>query len=191
MMNLFYEPLPDSIEVDGEELRIVTDFVEYIKMIDMLADKELTDRDRACVLNAYFIDTPQNLSKALGALKDFVSMKHVHEYEQDESKMKKEDGQGKSKELFSFSFDFAYILAAFKSQYDIDLLETNMHWWKFRMLFNGLSDETEIKKRISYRATDLSKIKNQKERARIQSIQNTIRIPNNLVSDYDIGGAFW
>ena len=65
-----------------------------------------------------------------------------------------------------------------------------MHWWEFRMLFDGLSDNTEIKKRMLYRGIDLSTIKDADERKRIQRIQQEIMIPDTGPNDYDIGEAF-
>ena len=58
------------------------------------------------------------------------------------------------------------------------------------MLFDGLSDNTEIKKRIMYRSMDLNEIRDKAERKRIQKIQNQIRLPDDELSDYDIGDAF-
>ena len=58
------------------------------------------------------------------------------------------------------------------------------------MLFDGLPDDTEIKKRIMYRGLNLNEIKDRKERKRIEKIQNQIRLPDDELSDYDIGDAF-
>ncbi len=44
---------------------------------------------------------------------------------------------------FSFSHDANMIYAAFFQQYGIDLTETDdMHWWKFRVLFDNLGEGT-------------------------------------------------
>ena len=65
-----------------------------------------------------------------------------------------------------------------------------LHWWKFRMLFDGLSEDTEIKQRIMYRGIRLSDIKDKEERKRISRIQKAIQLPAGRVSDFDIGNAF-
>ena len=57
-------------------------------------------------------------------------------------------------------------------------------------LFDGLSDDTEIKQRIMYRSLDLSTIKDKDERKRIQKIQRSIQLPQEALSDYDIGDMF-
>lgn len=37
-MNPLYEPFPDYVVVNDKRVRIVTDFREYIKLIDLLKD---------------------------------------------------------------------------------------------------------------------------------------------------------
>ena len=58
------------------------------------------------------------------------------------------------------------------------------------MLFDGLSDDTEIKQRIMYRGINLSDIKDKDERKRISQIQKKIQLPQESLTDYDIGNAF-
>ena len=49
------------------------------------------------------------------------------------------------------------------------------------MLFDGLSEKNEIKQRIHYRGINLSSIKDKEERKRIRRIQNSIRLPQEVV----------
>lgn len=58
------------------------------------------------------------------------------------------------------------------------------------MLFDGLSEDTEIKKRIMYRSIDLSAIKDKDERKRIRRIQQSVRLPEDALTDFDIGEIF-
>ena len=58
------------------------------------------------------------------------------------------------------------------------------------MLFDGLSEDTEIKQRIMYRSVDLSAIQNKEERKRIRKIQKSIELPQEALTDYEIGNAF-
>ena len=41
------------------------------------------------------------------------------------------------------------IYNSFMSYYHIDLLTTELHWWQFKTLFDGLGEETELMKIIS------------------------------------------
>lgn len=185
-MNLFYELPPVSIMIGDTEIPIVTDFREYVKLLDMLKDDSLNAMEKRYLLAQYFKEPPVDFESAMMALTDFVTMKtdsntELEEVQQVESK----------RELYSFEYDYPFIFSAFFSEYGINIQTIPyLHWWNFRMLFEGLSDKTEIKQRIMYRGIDLNTIKNKDERERIQKIQNAIRIPQSRVSDYDIGDAF-
>lgn len=183
-MNLFYEELPTSVMISGKPARIRTDFRDYISLLDMLKDKDIKPVDKLLILNEYFLDDIEMSQAAIGALCDFMSA----DFSEGEAS---QAGTGKQKNLFSFSIDFPYILSAFLRDYGIDLINIKyMHWWKFRMLFDGLSEDNEIKKRIMYRGINLSEIKDTEERKRIRKIQKVIELKQEELTDFDIGDAF-
>ena len=189
-MNLFYEDYPTSIMVDGEEIPIVTDFRSYIQLFDMLKDSEMTSNEKLMTLRQYFKMTPQNFSHAIDALVDFMTMEELPKCGMQGNEETKND-DSKKKELYSFSIDYPFIFSAFLQEYGINIRTIPyMHWWEFRMLFDGLSEVAEIKKRIMYRNTDLNEIKDKEERKRIEKIQRQIRLPDDELSDFDIGDAF-
>lgn len=192
-MNLFYEKYPKVLEVHGEFCPIITDFREYIRLLDMLKCKELNDIQKIMILKEYFLKDISIDSEAIHALTDFVTMNMKEkESEQDpdgeEGEELEETGK---KNLFSYEIDYPYILSGFLRDYGIDLETVNyLHWWKFRMLFDGLSEDTEIKQRIMYRGINLSDIKDKEERKRISKIQRSIQLPAEELTDYEIGNAF-
>lgn len=183
-MNLFYESLPTSVMVSGRLVRIRTDFRDYISLLDMLKDKDVKSVDKLLILSEYFIDNVEISQPAIDALCDFVSA----DFLEDETSQAE---AGKQKNLFSFSADYPYILSAFMRDYGIDLIDIKyLHWWKFRMLFDGLSEDNEIKKRIMYRGINLNEIKDLEERKRIRKIQKVIELKQEELTDFDIGNAF-
>lgn len=189
-MNFFYEELPDTVNVGGERIKIITDFREYIRLLDMLKDQELGYVQKFVIIQQYFLDDVTVDEEAVSALSGFITMNlNVAE-------VVEKDGYGNlqekpKKNLFSYSIDYPYILSGFLRDYGIDLIDIKyMHWWKFRMLFDGLSDDTEIKQRIMYRSVDLSEIKDKEEKKRIKKIQKSIQLPSESLTDYDIGNAF-
>lgn len=184
-MNLFYESYPEMVEVHGKNIRIVTDFRDYIKLQDALSDDSVSEFEQYMIICDFFLDDCAVEEEAIHALTDFLTMSIVDQAGITKSK-------DDHKPLFSFSVDFPYILSAFISVYGINLQTIKyMHWWKFKTLFDGLPDNTEIKQRIMYRGIDLSTIKDKEERKRIRRIQNAIRLPNKRVlSDYEIGDVF-
>lgn len=187
-MNLFYEEYPKVIVVDGQEIPIITDFREYIRLLDMLRDTELDPAEKYQIVCMYFLKQPEDFESAFGRLTEFVTMD-----------MLREDAGGSveneraRKELYSFRIDYPFIFSAFLRDYDINLRTVPyLHWWEFRALFDGLSDDTEIKQRMKYRSIDASTIKDKTERKRIETIQKAIRLPSEKVmTDYDIGDALW
>ena len=189
-MNFFYEELPDTVNVGGERIKIITDFREYIRLLDMLKDQELDFIQKFVIIQQYFLDDVAVGEEAVSALSGFITMNL------NGAEVVEKDGYGNlqekpKKNLFSYSIDYPYILSGFLRDYGIDLIDIKyMHWWKFRMLFDGLSDDTEIKQRIMYRSVDLSEIKDKEEKKRIKKIQKSIQLPSESLTDYDIGNAF-
>lgn len=190
-MNLFYEDYPKVLQVADEFIPIVTDFREYIKLLDMLNDTDVTSCEKMFFLSQYFLTEPKNIDEAIEELTNFITMKNVNNVYIEESGEKEEPREEESKPFFSFAIDYPYILAGFWQDYGIDISEIKyLHWWKFRQLFEGLSEKTEIKQRIMYRSIDLSTIKDKDERKRIEKIQRSIKLPESELTEYDIGNAF-
>ena len=190
-MNLFYEDYPESIMADGQKIRIRTDFREYIRLIDLLKTDKLRDYEKWQFIIQYFHDRPDNMASALDGLVDFVNLEQMRE-KISESDEDNQEETVDNRPLFSFQYDYPYILSGFLSSYGINLRTIEyMHWWEFRLLFDGLPEDTEIKKRIMYRSINPAEIKDNEERKRIIKIQNAIRLPEEVtMSDYDIGDAF-
>ena len=190
-MNLFYEDYPTVLKVENEFIPIITDFREYIKLLDMLNDEEVNGYEKMLFLQQYFLKEPNNMDDAISRLTDFVSMKELNDVHTEESGEGEDTKVEEPKPLFSFALDYPYILAGFWQDYGIDISEIRyLHWWKFRQLFDGLSEKTEIKQRIMYRSIDLSTIKDKDERKRIEKIQRSIKLPESELTEYDIGNAF-
>lgn len=183
-MNLFYEELPMSVMVHGKAVRIRTDFRDYIRLLDMLKDKDVKPMDKLLILREYFLDDIEITQFSIDALCDFMSADFL-------DGEASQTGTGRQKNLFSFSIDYPYILSAFLRDYGIDLIDIKyLHWWKFRMLFDGLSEDNEIKKRIMYRGIDLSEVKDPEEKKRIQKIKKLIELKQEELTDFEIGDAF-
>lgn len=183
-MNLFYEEYPESVKVHGENIRIITDFREYIRLQDALLDIQLSDYEKYFIICEYFLDDCIVDEEAIQAFTRFMAMDEIEQAGVTRKSNAKE-------RLYSFSIDFPYILSAFSHVYGINLQEIEyMHWWKFRTLFDGLPENTEIKQRIMYRSIDLSTIKDKEERKRIRKIQMSIRLPQKNPDDYEIGDVF-
>ncbi len=153
-MGMLSERLPETVTVGGVEVSIETDFRTSILFEELLNDTELT-----------------NLQKVVQAVEMFYGVQVISWEDRNEAiekilwfyngetqKQAIKDGEGEADEvvateaLYSFEYDADKIFAAFQHDYGIDLQSIDyMHWWKFKALFKGLSEENEIVKIIGYR----------------------------------------
>lgn len=192
-MNPLYEPFPDYVVVNDKRVRIVTDFREYIKLIDLLKDDEVNTIEKAELIMSWFLDEPTGeFSECLQALSDFVTNYRGRETRSNrEEENDQESEEQHNTPVISYNQDAPYIIAGFLECYGIDLTEVPyMHWWKFQMLIDGMNEDCELKKRMGYRSIDLSKIKDKEERERIRKIQKQIAIVDRVVTSEEIGDAF-
>ena len=192
-MNPLYEPFPDYVVVNDKRVRIVTDFREYIKLIDLLKDDEVNTIEKAELIMSWFLDEPAGaFSECLQALSDFVTNYRGRETRSNrEEENDQESEEQHNTPVISYNQDAPYIIAGFLECYGIDLTEVPyMHWWKFQMLIDGMNEDCELKKRMGYRSIDLSKIKDKEERERIRKIQKQIAIVDRVVTSEEIGDAF-
>lgn len=164
-MNFLTEELPDSITVDNIHYSIDTDFKTWIKIYYELNKGTKKGIINALVLAMGDIQVKFDLGKALEAICGFMQCGE------------EVSGTAKGKKCLDFAYDSKYIYAAFMQQYKIDLTETNMHWWKFRALFDGLDSNTKIMKIIEIRSVNLSEIKNKEQKAYYAKMQKQYRLP--------------
>lgn len=191
-MNVFYESLPDHITVDGADYQVITDYREWIRFSDMLKS-EIPVALKIKFLSEMFLDsvpnvyTEEGLEDAIDGITAFLTMRGM-DFPSEAMPSGAEEGQ----KAIYYDYDAPCIISAFLRDYGIDLLTIPyLHWWKFRMLLDGLEEKSQIKERIYYRTVDVRDIKDKEERKRIQRIRRLITLPDEeYVSDGGIGNAF-
>lgn len=179
--NIIIEKLPTSVNVCGKAYNITSDFRSFIIFEKIITDSTLSSKEKVkkSVDLFYGIEQPEDIEEAFNAILFFYAC--GEEVEKDKKVKKNGDVVIKQKNIYSFEYDAPYIYAAFLTQYNIDLNKIKyMHWWKFQALFQGLESHNKIVEIMGYRATDVSKIENKKERARIMRLQNIYKLPENL-----------
>lgn len=192
MINALYEPFPDSIYANGVEYPIITDFREWFRFADMAADTELSDRDKLLMMTQWLLEPPEQItSELVTALCDFYKAKALEREmpEYDDEDDEDEDYSPSPLPVLSWKIDAPYIIGDFLHYYRIDLLTAKMHWWRFRILFSALPDDSQMMKRIGYRSVDISQIKSESERKRIMKMKQLYALPFELDED-DIGAVF-
>lgn len=188
MINILYEPFPDSITADGQIFRVPTDYREWLRFADMLADQDLQPKEKAYLCCKWLDPEPEIVTESIVmALLGFYRADALHPEppEPDEE----DEPEPPHPPYFDWKIDAAFLLGDFRHYYGIDLLTDSLHWWKFRALFEALPDDSRCMKRIAYRSADLNKIRDKYERARIARIQKQIALPYEL-DDAAIGAIF-
>lgn len=186
MMNLFYESFPDAVAINGRQCPVVTDFREWIKFHDLLADKEIPEHVKISLMSDWFLRPPLPLKEPhVKALLDFYLAKPLDTQAEEEEKTPPPS----KPPVFDWSFDAPFLLSDFRRFYQIDLLKISyLHWFEFKSLFQALPEESTCQKRIAYRSIDLKEIKDKNEKKRIRKIKREIKIPFEM-SDEAIGEA--
>lgn len=117
-----WENLPNAVEANGRFIYLNTDF-KYWLLFDNLLQKDDT---RFCDLDFVLKDEIMDediLKACIGFLLNKNSTPNC---------------SGSSDHITDFEEDGEFIFSAFMEKYNIDLLETNMHWHKFLALYRGL-----------------------------------------------------
>lgn len=174
-MNLFSQDLPDTITVDNTQYEINTDFRVWVEIDRLLTEgKGMSPQILASILELSFKDKtlPPKLEDTLSAIINFYGCNET-------SSKKASKGAKSQKRIVSFTYDSGLIYAAFLSQYHIDLTCISLHWWKFRALFDGLTDEHKLSEVMKCRGTDALKIKDKERRMYVKRMQEQYKLPDN------------
>ena len=162
---------PEYIEVNEKRYKINTDFRVAIRCndISMKNDIDTPEKVFATIFLLFGKEALEDIKQEPKLINDFgeKAITYLQCGETNDIKQKKEEPD------MDFIQDMPYIEASFMSDYHIDLSDTQMHWWKFYYLISGLSNSEMgnccVLNRIrSLRTTDLSKIKDVKERNKIK-----------------------
>lgn len=192
-MNVLFERFPQTVDIDGHEYRVVTDFREWIKLSELLKEIDRFTIATLKMLLEWYIDVPPDIDKAICALQAFLSAEGLYLPDEAAGAEVGDTTRADRKSVYSFSHDAQCIYSDFWAVYSIDI-ETipYMHWWKFLTLFGGLPVDTETKERIYYRSVNLNDIKDKEERRRIKEIKKRLALPERKgkMNDYQIGDVF-
>lgn len=187
-MNILLDSLSESVMIDDREYFIDTDFRTFI-ILEKILEEHMPAKEKVMeVIGLFYTDElPENAKAAMDKILEL--------YRCGEKPVKKKDRKNgdvklKPKMIYSFEHDAPYIFGAFMTQYHIDLNEIEyMHWWKFQALFRSLNNDNKIVEIMGYRAADLGKIKDSKERSRIARLKEIYALPTNLTFEEKVANA--
>ena len=174
-MNIFTENLPESVEVDGVKYPVFTDFRIWTEFESILHMTDIETRDKVMlILNLCFDKEkctflPENWESAIKSLSSFYLCGKNAETGSGDMAM--------TERAFSFSEDSGYIYSAFLTQYGIDLVSIPyMHWYLFRMLFEGLEDRRRIMKIIRWRTCDPDSVQDREKKKYLKKMKEFYRL---------------
>ena len=167
---------PEYVEVEGKRYKINTDFRTAIKCNEIAQDESIGNLERAmAIIYKLFgeeaLNDTSNYEKLLELAQRYLCCGKELEHTDEEPDM-------------DYVEDMDYIEASFMSDYHIDLTETQMHWWKFSNLMNGLSNSEMgnccVLNRIrNLRNYDPSEIKDSKEREKVIKAKKSVELKRN------------
>lgn len=170
-MNLLIDRAPREVEIDGELVPIDSNFRTSILFELCLLDPDVPEYAKfAQAVELYYPHPPTNIDAAIEKALWF------YQAGQEEQK-----GKGRSKpkaSIYSFEYDAGMIYAAFRAQYGIDLQDIEyLHWWQFKALFHGLTDEHEFVKAMGYRAVDITSDMSKEQKKHIAEMKEIYKLP--------------
>lgn len=142
MMDLTLKSLPNTIEVRGRDFAVYTDFRIWLRFsIEFNAW-----RNSGCkgVLNIRYL-----FMNELPTFESAIDYTGILEFAFPKSVVP--HGSIDGDQVLFYEYDGDYIYSAFLQQYGIDLLETDLHWHKFKALLNGLIG-TKLNDIMGYRS---------------------------------------
>ena len=170
---------PTKVRVKDKEYYINTDFRIAIECNSIAKNTDIGDYERALAIIYKLFG-----EEGLNDLENHCELlekgqKYLLCGKEIESDVREEDVD------MDFEQDMDYIEASFMSDYNIDLANTEMHWWKFYNLMNGLSNSEMgnccVLNRVrNLRNYDTSEIKDVKERTKIEKAKQQVALKKKV-----------
>ncbi|HNX63460.1 MAG TPA: Gp15 family bacteriophage protein [Candidatus Limiplasma sp.] len=148
-----------SIVVDGIIYPVDPDFRTVLACVRVYNDPEKPDLEKALyVAQRFFLgNVPPDMGQAFS---DFL---------RDESQ--EDDGE----QLMDFELDAGVIYASFRQQYGINLMADSLHWYEFRALLSGLTEDTPFGQRVHIRSMDINDVP-EKARGKLRKLKEALSI---------------
>lgn len=133
MIDLSKRDLTNVIQIDEEYFPIKTDYRVWLRFW-----RELKNLTPDSVVNFKYVfvpSVPLNVQKAFDeCMKFFVNA----------NPLPRSVGGSTNIIPYDYDIDSDYIYAAFMQQYGIDLLDTDLHWHKFKALFDSITEPCKL-----------------------------------------------
>lgn len=192
-MNMIVNRLSDMLESRVGKIEFNTDFRISILFELLMQDDTVSEQNKIMQALRLYYPRLEQITNVNKAIEDVIWFYRCGKELANSNKKGKNGKQGK--QIYSYEFDDEYIYCSFMQQYKIDLQDIKyLHWWKFKAMFDGLNENTKMAEIMSYRAMDISKIKDKEEKKRYKNLQEAYSLPDMRTTEQkeaDFGRAFW
>ena len=152
---------PETVLIDGKLYSINAGFKNILRIFDLLDDENIPEHKKIFKLREWFFNDvlPENISRETIAdvFIEFLRMNDDLDDEQNDDERERDvEGAVPYIQQFCYNFDAEEIYAGFFSEYNIDLIDVDIHWYKFKILLVNLSPESAFKRKIELRFMDLN-----------------------------------
>ena len=148
-MSFLTEPLPQSVYIGRALYPINPDFRTILKIEELMnADGDESEKAYEVLRIFYREPLPEDIEAAVAGFLWFCRCGQS---------VAGGEGAPSMRPVFSFAHDGRFIYAAFLEQYGIDLVESNLHWWKFKALFECLKENCLFSEIRRCRGVSISK----------------------------------
>lgn len=179
-MNLLLDRCPDMVEINGELYPIRSDFRTSILFELMMSDPKLNESQKILgALNLYYERLPEDIQSMPSALKTAISFYNLGKEINKKDSSNSDESSELKRKFYSFEHDSEYIYTSFLTAYGIDLAEVDLHWWKFRTLFNNLPEDTIMKKVIEVRTCKITSKMSKEEKKRLRKLKKIYELPQD------------
>lgn len=165
---------PQCVKVGNQKYPINTDYKVSLKCLNIINDNTISDTERtlAVIYTLFgFIPKDEEISEFIRLSEMYLGCGET----QVEHLERKKD--------MDFDYDFKYMVASFMSDYRINLVDEDMHWYQFVNLLQGLTEESILSRIRELRNYDLSEIKDQKQRSKIIEAQKSVELPEEITEE--------
>lgn len=185
-MNVLIEGLPKTVTVNGSPFSLKTNFYIGIIFTELMTDSKITPYEKVIrAIDLWYQEKPpmesyDQIKEAFDKIMWFYTMGENEEESTSNSRVRV---RNRPTRILDYEADQAYIVSAFQQQYGIDLTVENIHWWRFKMLFNGLTEKTKMVKIMQYRAMEIDPKMPEKQRKFYQEMKILYALPDKRTEE--------
>jgi hypothetical protein len=153
-----------------------TDFKSVLKFFRVLEAQDLNEEEKTrLTIKLFFNGKIPHVENLWEEIETFICY--------DSQKGEKSSGA----KVFDYNADHGRIFAAFWETYNIDLRNTDMHWFVFRELFDAIPEKTKLMQVIDIRGKKLKKEDSAEYKKQIMKLKNIYRLDtgDNIQSALD------